>query len=223
MGISEKTIVSDVLSAIGMLMIIITPLYFAGIQKRILNLRLHTKVDGEKLFEKLKYDLKLPRITGIDKVRLYRDVHYAKTIFKGAMEYNSRDLVWYFNELYAKKFIFEVIWKRAMYHFFIMVVCILIICGGSYLDFFKWLFDQKNMDSNTGFVSIWVLLMCAFVLCGINKYYEWVRVKKVVNDEVRQINLSKKEKVWKDFKIVYFGAIVPIAVGFIFILVNIAF
>ncbi|QBQ07899.1 hypothetical protein SGLAD_v1c07000 [Spiroplasma gladiatoris] len=223
MWFSEKTIITDILSAIGMILIVITPLYFSTVHRRVLNIRLHTKVDGEKLFEKLKYDLKVPRITGIDKVRLYRDVHYAKTIFKGAMEYNSRDLVWYFNELHAKKFIKSIIFKKATIHFFIMIITLLIIGGGSYLDIFHWLFEQKTMEKDSGITSIWVLLIFAFMLCGLNKFLEFIKIKRVVNDEIRQINLAKKQKVWKDYKIVFFGSFGPGVVGFLFIMINLAF
>ncbi|QEH62053.1 hypothetical protein SCHIN_v1c08580 [Spiroplasma chinense] len=221
MWISEKTIVTDVLSAFGLFLIVFSPLYFSNLQRRVLNRRLHTRVDGEKMFERLKYDLKLSKITGVDKRRLYRDVDYARTIFKGAMEYNSRELVWYFNELYAKKFIHSVILKKTWLHVWIWIGTILVIMGGSYFDIFHWLFQMNTMDANSGLVSIWVLFLFAVGFTTLNKWLEYKKIKTVVNDEVRQINLAKKEKVWKDYKIIFYGSISVMGVGFFFIFVNI--
>ncbi|AOG60622.1 hypothetical protein SHELI_v1c06710 [Spiroplasma helicoides] len=217
------TLVTDILSAAGFLMIIFSPLYFLSLNRKVLNQRLHTKIDGEKLFEKLKYDLRIPRVTGIDKKRLYRDIHYARTIFRGAMEYNHRDMVWYFNELYAKIYIHSVISKRAWMVFWIWILTILVIVGGSREDILYFLFNQKGLTKVSGHVSIWVMFLMNFVIFGLNKYYEWIKVKRAINDEVRQINLAKKEKVWKDYKIIYFASIAPVVVGFMFILINIAF
>ncbi|AHI53074.1 hypothetical protein [Spiroplasma culicicola] len=221
MWIQINTIVSDVLSAVGLLIIIFSPLFFTRIQRKVLDQRLHTRVDGDKLFEKLKYDLKLSKLTGVDRKRLYRDVHYARTIFKGAMEYNSRDLLWYFNELYAKKFIHNTIRKKSWIHTWIWIGIILVIGGGSYLDIFHWLFDMQTMTSTSGIVSIWTLFIFASLFTALNKFMEYFKIKGVVNDEIRQINLAKKEKVWKDYKIIFWCSISMFGIGFLFIFINI--
>ncbi|AGR42292.1 hypothetical protein [Spiroplasma diminutum] len=217
------TIVTDVLSAIGLFIIVFSPLFFSRIQKKVLNQRLHTKIDGEKLFEKLKYDLKLSKLTGVNKRRLYIDPDYAKTIFRGAMEYNNREFIWYFNELFAKMYIHNSIWKKAIMHTWIWILAILVIVGGSYADIGKWLFDMQNMNSNSGIVSIWILFICAAGLSALIKYMEFIKVKKVINDEVRQINLTKKEKVWKDYLIIYWISCGTPFLGFMLILINIFF
>ncbi|ALD66633.1 hypothetical protein [Spiroplasma cantharicola] len=217
------TIVTDVLAAIGLFIIVFSPLIFSSIQRKILNQRLHTTIDGEKLFEKLKYDLKLSKLTGINKKRLYKDVDYAKTIFRGAMEYNSRELTWYFNEMYAKIYIHKTIKKKAWMYTGVWLLTIGTIIGGSYLDIFYWLFDMKRLGSSSGIASIWVLFFCAAGLSAFIKYLEFFKVKRVINDEVRQINLTKKEKVWKDYLIIYWMSCSIPFVGFSFILINILF
>ncbi len=217
----ENTIVTDILSIIGLVIIVLSPFYFSMLHRKILNGRLHTKVDGEKLFEKLKYDLKLSKITGVDKKRLYRDVDYAKTIFRGAMEYNSRELVLYFNELFAKRFIHKTINNKSLVHFLIWIVTIGIIMGGSLFDLWYWLTNMKSMDKSSGIVSIWVMFFIAFIGTGINKFLEFFKVKTVVNDEVRRINLAKKEKVWKDYVIVFWCSIGTGVFGFLLIFINI--
>ncbi|WP_339030485.1 hypothetical protein [Spiroplasma endosymbiont of Cantharis nigra] len=217
------TIVTDVLAAIGLFIIVFSPLIFSKIQRKILNQRLHTSIDGEKLFEKLKYDLKLSKLTGINKKRLYKDIDYAKTIFRGAMEYNSRELVWYFNELYAKTYIHKTIKKKAVIYTWVWIVTIGVIMGGSYLDILSWLFDMKKLNSSSGIVSIWILFFCAMGFSIFIKYLEFFKVKKVINDEVRQINLTKKEKVWKDYLIIYWVSCAVPFIGFALILINILF
>ncbi|WP_339020402.1 hypothetical protein [Spiroplasma endosymbiont of Atherix ibis] len=217
------TIVTDVLAAVGLAIIILSPLIFCDIQRKVLKQRLHTRVDGEKLFEKLKYDLKLSQVSGISKTRLYKDVDYAKTIFRGAMDYNSREVVWYFNELFAKRHINSTIRKKAWLQTWIWIMTILVIGGGSYLDILNWLFDMKKMQSSSGIVSIWVLFFFANVISTLIKYFEFNKVKTVINDQVRQINLTKKEKVRKDYKIVYWISCAAPVVGFILIVINIFF
>ncbi|AUB31831.1 hypothetical protein [Spiroplasma floricola] len=217
------TIVTDVLAAIGLAIIILAPLIFCDIQRKILKQRLHTRVDGEKLFEKLKYDLKLSQMSGISKTRLYKDIDYAKTIFRGAMDYNSREVVWYFNELFAKRHINSTIRKKSWLQTGIWVLTILVIGGGSYLDILDWLFNMTKMKSDSGIVSIWVLFFFANALTSLVKYTEFTKVKTVINDQVRQINLTKKEKVWKDYKIVYWISWGAPVVGFSLIVINIFF
>ncbi|QHX36810.1 hypothetical protein [Spiroplasma sp. BIUS-1] len=221
--IKLETIVTDVLSAVGLAIIILSPLIFSSIQRKILNQRLHTRVDGEKLFEKLKYDLKLSKLTGVDKRRLYMDVDYAKTIFRGAMEYNSREVVWYFNELFAKRHIHSTIRKKAWLHTWVWIITLLVIVGGSYGDIAYWLFDMQSMKPDSGIASIWVLFFCAAGISVLTKYLEFTKVKTVINDEVRQINLTKKEKVWKDYKLIYWISCGAPIVGFMLILLNIFF
>ncbi|AGR41414.1 hypothetical protein [Spiroplasma taiwanense] len=221
--IAWNTIVTDVLAAIGVLILIFSPLYFSSLQRKILNQRLHTKVDGEKLFEKLKYDLKLSKITNVNKKRLYTDIHYAKSIFRGAMEYNSREVIWYFNELYAKRHIHNNIRKKAWLHTWIWIGTILVIMGGTYFDFFSWIFNMSNMVETSGIISIWVLITFASGISILNKFLEFSKVKKIVNDDIRQINLTKKEKVWKDFKIIFYFSIGNWILGFIFIFINVFF
>ncbi|AUM62801.1 hypothetical protein [Spiroplasma monobiae] len=223
--ISVKTIVTDVLAAIGLAIIIFSPLIFSSIQRKVLNQRLHTRVDGEKLFEKLKYDLKLSKLTGVNKRKLYSDIDYAKTIFRGAMEYNSREVVWYFNELFAKKHIHSAVLKKAWLQMWVWILTLIVIFGGSYADFLVWLFDMQASASkpDSGFVSIWVLFICAAGISVLTKWMEFKKVKVVINDEVRQINLTKKEKVWKDYKIIYWISCAVQVSGFFLILINIFF
>ncbi|ARU91452.1 hypothetical protein SCLARK_00833 [Spiroplasma clarkii] len=197
---SWDTIVTDAFAAVGFILVVITPLIFAAIQRRILNGRLHTRVDGEKLFEKLKYDLNLSKLTNVNKRLLYRDVNYARSIFAGAMEYNSRDLLWYFNELHAKNFISSAIWGKAWTHFWVWILTVGVVMGGSYLDFPNWLFQINTMTKVSGIVSICVIFLCTVFFCGIIKTLEFFRIKRVVNDEVRQINLAKKKKFEKTLK-----------------------
>ncbi|WP_338984535.1 hypothetical protein [Spiroplasma endosymbiont of Diplazon laetatorius] len=221
--ITLQTIVTDVLAAIGLVIIVISPLIFSGIQRKILNQRLHTRVDGEKLFEKMKYDLKISKLTGVNKRKLYTDIDYAKTIFRGAMEYNSREVVWYFNELFAKRHIHNSIRKKAWLHTWVWIITLLVIVGGSYADLFEWLFDMTKMKPESGIVSIWVLFVCSAGISVLTKYSEFTKVKTVINDEVRQINLTKKEKVWKDYKLVYWISCGAPFVGFFLIVINIFF
>ncbi|ASP28049.1 hypothetical protein SCORR_v1c02750 [Spiroplasma corruscae] len=218
--ISLQTLVLDILSILGIIFVIFIPLYFYFIQGRVLNGRLHTKIDGEKLFEKLKTDLRLSRISGIDKKRLYFDYDYAATIFRGSMEYNAREVVWFFNEYYAKIYIKKSILKKAFTHILIWLIFLGVVLGGVELDALLWLFNIKSMSSDSGIVSTSILFIFATAFCGLIKYLEFNRVKRVINDEVRQINLAKKEKVWKDYKLIYFISIGTWALGFIFIFIS---
>lgn len=221
--ISWNTLITDILAAVGFLILMISPIIFAGIQRKILNQRLHTRVDGEKLFEKLKYDLKLPKITGINKKLLYKDVNYALSIFSGAMEYNRRDLLWYFNEKHAKIHIANQIWKKAALHFLIWMGTVVVIAGGSYFDIFKWLFQANLLTNTSGVASIWVLLGFCVMISVLIKFLEYKNIKYVVNDEVRKINLAKKEKVWKDYKIIYWCSVAVFFLGWVFIFINMFF
>ncbi|AKU79521.1 hypothetical protein [Spiroplasma turonicum] len=221
--VSLQTIVIDSLSALGLFFIVFTPLYFCIVQGRVLNGRLHTKLDGEKLFEKLKTDLRLSKVTGINKKRLYKDLDYASTIFRGAMEYNSREVVWFFNEYYAKQYIKKNILSKAWLHFLIWAIFIGVVLGGVYLDGLWWLFNVKELNSSSGKVSTFILFFLTTLISALIKYFEYYKVKKVVNDDVRQINLVKKEKVWKDYKIIYFISIGTLSLGYLFIFINMIF
>lgn len=220
-GFSMETLITDILSAIGLLMIMIVPLVFGGYHRKVLNQRLHTVIDGTKLFEKLKYDLKLSTVPNIDKVRLYQNQHYAETIFKGAMEYNRRDVIWYFNERTAKKVIWNNISKKAWSCFWIWCLFIAICMAGSKMNLINWLFEMKSLNKESGIVSIWILFAFTAFFHTIIKLLEYFKVKKTINDEVRQINLAKKEKVWLDFKILFWIEIAMTILGFVFILINI--
>ncbi|AKX33945.1 hypothetical protein SLITO_v1c02900 [Spiroplasma litorale] len=218
--VSLQTIVLDVLSALGLFFLMFIPLYFCLIQGRILNGRLHTKVDGEKLFEKLKTDLRLSRITGVNKKRLYKDLDYASTIFRGAMEYNSREVVWYFNEYYAKMYIKRTLLRKAALHLLVWSVFIGVVLGGVFTDGLWWLFNVKQLTSETGVASTSVLFVIAILISALIKFLEYYHVKKAINDDIRQINLVKKEKVWKDFIIVYYISIASWFLGLLFIFIN---
>lgn len=221
--ISSETIVTDVLAALGLIFVLFSPFIFATIQKKVLKSKLHTRSDGEKIFEKLKYDLKLSKIESINKKLLFKDIDYARTIFSGAMEYNSRDLILYFNEKGVKKYINSQIYKKAWMHFLLWVVIMAIIMGGTYLDFFHWIFQSNTMSNTSGFFSIWVLVILGIFASIVVKFLEYQKIKMVINNEVRQINLTKKEAVWKDYKIIYWYSIGFFFFSWILIFINMFF
>jgi hypothetical protein len=224
MGWSTKTIVTDSLAFFGFLMIFIVPLIFSGAHRRVLNQRLYTVVDGQKLFEKLKYDLKIKgNLEGVDRIKLYQNEHYARTIFKGAMEYNERDFVWYFNERTAKTLIHSRILKTSWQIFGIWILFVVIMMAGTKLDLVWWIFEMSEMNSLSGIVPIWVLFIFFGFIHGLLKWREYRQVKKLVHDDIRRINLAKKDLVWKDFIVIFWSSIATELLGVLFLVINIFF
>jgi hypothetical protein len=224
LGWSSKTAVTDTLAIFGMLMIMLAPLIYCAAHRRALNERLHTVVDGNKLFEKLRYDLKIKGdLAGIDRMKLYKNQHYARTIFRGAMEYNERDFVWYFNERTAKIIVHDTILKYSWRVFAIWLLFIAVIALGTKEDALLWFWDMRHMNSVSGIVAIWILFLFFALFHGLLKWREYAIVKRTIHDDVRRINLEKKARVWKDFRVIFWSSIATEILGFCFIILNIGF
>lgn len=224
LGWDIKTSVTDTLSIVGFSFLFLVPICGLISHKNLLNERLFTLRDGKKLFEKLKYDLKYEGdLKNINPKKLYTNRYYARTIFAQAMEYNEREFTWYFNEKDAKKMIFSLISKSAWSIFFMWFLFIATVLMGTHLDFFRFFFEFKKMNETSGRVSILVLFIFFICFQSLLKWKEYLKVKKVVNDEVRRINLAKKNKVWRDYKIVYFFQLGVISLGFLFMIINLFF
>ncbi|WP_338970712.1 hypothetical protein [Spiroplasma endosymbiont of Labia minor] len=219
-GFSINTLVTDVLSIFGLFLLWFAPAIFSVIHKKVLRQRLFTKVDGKKLFEKLKFDIRINgKLEGINRKRLFRDPNYALTIFNKAMDYNKRDLIWYFNENTAKYQIARSISNKSGLNFLVWFIFISVSIISSLLDVPRFFFHGK-MESDNGLGAIILLLIVVIFFTVLLKYFQWFSVKKTLNDDVRQINLAKKQLVWNDFRLIYWSEISILGFGFFLIILN---
>jgi hypothetical protein len=75
----------------------------------------------------------------------------------------------------------------------------------------------------SGIVAIWILFLFFALFHGLLKWREYAIVKRTIHDDVRRINLEKKARVWKDFRVIFWSSIATEILGFCFIILNIGF
>ncbi|AHI53729.1 hypothetical protein SSABA_v1c03170 [Spiroplasma sabaudiense Ar-1343] len=221
MGFSNQTIVTDLLSAIGFIILILGPfLYLIGYNK-FFSRNLFNSEDGKKIFEKLKYDLKVDKIENINKNRFYRDLDYALTIFKNSMEYNKRDLIFYFNERKASKMLKSTLSKMAWLSFLVWAIFFTVSFSSSGLDIIFFIFNglERNSSAN-GYSSIVFLFIIIVIFNSIIFTAKLYFFQKKINLEIKKINPNKIEKLKSNFVYVYAGEIGLYIMALTFIFIN---
>ncbi|WP_342268560.1 hypothetical protein [Spiroplasma endosymbiont of Aspidapion aeneum] len=215
-------IVTNSLAIIGFIMISFGCIICIGFHWRLLKRKLFTVKDGTKLFEKLKYDLRIDTKIKVSKERLYSDQNYAQTIFRGAMDYNRRDVVAYFSERSARIMIRNCISKYAWLTFWLWFLFLIIVFGGTYADFAHWLIRIRDLspDNTSGMISIFIAFLSITSLTVLLRYWEYKRLKVLINDEIVKIQLAKKQKVWINYLWIYYSSILIQSLGLIFIIFN---
>ncbi|AXK51102.1 hypothetical protein SALLE_v1c04280 [Spiroplasma alleghenense] len=221
MGFSVQTIITDLLSATGFAILILGPLFYSISYKKFFKRHLFLKEDGAKIFEKLKYDLRVNEINGVDRSRLYRDLDYALTIFKNSMEFNKRDLMHYFNERKAIWILKKNTSQKSWFIFLVWTIFFATCFASSRLDIIFFIFNGLNRNSpDNGYSSIVFLFIIAVIFNANILIFKYFSFRKNISTKVRKINLVKYEKISNNFKYVYIGEIFWFVLALFFIFLN---
>ncbi|WP_338972946.1 hypothetical protein [Spiroplasma endosymbiont of Panorpa germanica] len=221
MGFTSQTVITDLLSLIGFLMLLLGPLFYSINYKKFYSRHLFLREDGKKIFERLKYDLRINEMKDVNKNKLFKDLDYALTIFKNSMEYNKRDLIHYFNERKAIQVLSKTTSKKSWLSFSVWLVFFLTCFASSQLDVISFIFNGLNRDSsNNGYSSIVFLFVLSVIFNLVILIVKYFSFKKVINKKITKINLLKSEKINNNFKYVFAGDAFCFLAALFFIFLN---